>query len=150
MAVTIEKADTWSILKAFFKEKGLVRQHLDSFNDFVENQMQEIVDDSGQIIPEIPGYKIRFGQIAVETPIIREADGAKKEITPMEARIRELSYSANIYLEMTPVTIDERIQREIDNEPIKMYIGKLPIMLKSVRCPLANNSEIELWAVTGG
>jgi len=144
MASTIDKTDTWNVLKAFFKEKGLVRQHLDSFNDFIENQMQEIVNDSGQIIPEIPGYKIRFGQISVETPVIREADGAKKDITPMEARIRELSYSANISLDMTPVTIDERIQREIDNEPIKMYIGKLPIMLKSVRCPLANNSEIEL------
>ncbi|MBD3351997.1 MAG: DNA-directed RNA polymerase subunit B, partial [Candidatus Lokiarchaeota archaeon] len=32
----------------------------------------------------------------------------------------------------------------MDNEPIKMYIGRLPIMLKSVKCPLANNSEIEL------
>ena len=47
MAIIIEKEDTWGILKAFFKEKGLVRQHLDSFNDFIENQMQEIVADSG-------------------------------------------------------------------------------------------------------
>ncbi|MBD3350638.1 MAG: hypothetical protein GF364_04035, partial [Candidatus Lokiarchaeota archaeon] len=106
MSRTIKKQDTWALLKAFFKEKGLVRQHLDSFNDFIENQMQEIVDESGQIIPDIPDFYIKFGKIKVENPNVREADGAKKQITPMEARIRELSYSANIRLQMTPVTID--------------------------------------------
>lgn len=144
MSKIIKKEDTWVLLKAFFKEKGLVRQHLDSFNDFIETQMQEIVDETKQIIPDIPDFYIKFGNISVKQPMVREADGAKKEITPMEARIRELSYSADISLEMTPVTIDERTQRAIDNEPIDMYIGRLPIMLKSVRCPLSTNSEIEL------
>jgi len=144
MVETIDTQDTWDLLKAFFKEKGLVRQHLDSFNDFIETQMQAIVDETGQIVPDIPDFFIKFGKISVGQPIVREADGAKKEITPMEARIRELSYSANINLDMTPVTIDERTQRALDNESIPMYIGRLPIMLKSLRCPLANKSEIEL------
>ncbi len=142
--IEIKKEDTWELLKAFFKEKGLVRQHLDSFNDFVENKLQGIVDETKQIIPDIPDFFIKFGKLTLGTPIVREADGAKKEITPMEARIRELSYSANLTLEMTPVTIDERTQRALDNESIDMYIGRLPIMLKSVKCPLANKSEIEL------
>lgn len=144
MTVEIEKEDTWALLKSFFKEKGLVRQHLDSFNDFIENQMQDIVEENGQIIPDIPDFYIKFGKINVGKPEVREADGAKKEITPMEARIRELSYSANINLEMIPVTIDERTQCPIDKKKINMYIGRLPIMLKSVKCPLAKNSEIEL------
>jgi DNA-directed RNA polymerase II subunit RPB2 len=40
---------------AYFEEKGLVRQQLDSFDEFIQNTMQELVDDSGDIrvSPEI-------------------------------------------------------------------------------------------------
>ena len=136
--------DAWLILKKLFEEKGLVRQHLDSYNDFIEHQMQDIVEESGQVIPDIPGFKIKFGKIRIGSPMVREADGATKEITPMEARIRELSYAGDIYLDMIPITIDERTQREESQETIKIYIGKLPIMLKSCRCPLRNLTDQEL------
>ena len=110
--------DKWVVLKSLFDEKGLVRQHLDSYNNFIEHEMQEIVDESGEVIPDIPGFKIKFGKIKVGVPKVREADGATMEITPIEARIRELSYAADITLEMTPITIDERTQREEAEETI--------------------------------
>ena len=34
---------------AYFEEKGLVRQQLDSFDEFIQNTMQELVDDSSNI-----------------------------------------------------------------------------------------------------
>lgn len=136
--------DKWVILKSLFDEKGLVRQHLDSYNSFIETDMQEIVNESSEVIPDIPGFKIKFGKIKVGYPKVREADGATMEITPIEARIRELSYAADITLEMTPITIDERTQREEPEETIPIYIGKLPIMLKSCRCPLEKLSDQEL------
>jgi DNA-directed RNA polymerase subunit B len=136
--------DNWTALKALFNEKGLVRQHLDSYNDFIEREMQKIVDESAEVIPDIPGFKIRFGKIKVGRPKVREADGATMEISPIEARIRELSYAADITLEMTPITIDERTQREEPKETLDIYIGKIPIMLKSCRCPLESLSEQEL------
>jgi len=37
-------ADTrWSIIDAYFAERGLVRQQLDSFNDFITNGLQDTV-----------------------------------------------------------------------------------------------------------
>ncbi len=140
----ITNEDAWLILKKLFEEKGLVRQHLDSYNDFIEHQMQEIVEESAQVIPDIPGFKIKFNKIHVGLPMIREADGATKEITPLEARIRELSYAGDIHLDMIPITIDERTQREEPQETIKIYIGKLPIMLKSCNCPLRDLTAQEL------
>lgn len=136
--------DAWILLESYFKEIGLVRQHLDSFNNFLEESMQQIVDETKQIIPDIPDFYIVFGKISVESPATREADGATKEITPMEARIRELTYAGKIYLEMTPVTIDERTQSPSYNETINTYIGKLPIMLKCSKCPLATKMNEEL------
>lgn len=46
----IKQEDTWSIISAYFEEKGLVRQQLDSFDEFIQNTMQEIVDESADIV----------------------------------------------------------------------------------------------------
>lgn len=139
----IQSQDFWVLLKSYFQEIGLVRQHLDSFNVFLESTLQQIVDEIKQIIPDIPDFYIIFGKITVEEPQVREADGATKRITPLDARIRELTYASKLYLEMTPVVIDERTQRPHYTETINTYIGKLPIMLKSSRCPLSKKNTPE-------
>lgn len=36
----ITQEDAWIVISSFFEEKGLVRQQLDSFNEFVSNTMQ--------------------------------------------------------------------------------------------------------------
>ncbi len=144
MTIELATDDKWEVLDSFFREKGLVRQHLDSFNDFIENRMQAIVDEVGKVTPDIPGYYIRFGKIHVNRPQIREADGATKDITPMEARVRDLLYAAQIELEMTPISIDERTQKERPEETQRIYIGKIPIMLKSNRCHLNYMSDEDI------
>lgn len=42
--------DAWTVVSAFFHEKGLVRQQLDSFNEFINSNMQEIVDEHGTLV----------------------------------------------------------------------------------------------------
>ncbi|MCS7095956.1 MAG: DNA-directed RNA polymerase subunit B [Candidatus Bathyarchaeota archaeon] len=137
------------LLKAFFKEKALVRQHLDSYNEFIDHGLQEIVDEVGEIpieVPEMP-YKVKLGQVWVIDPQTRisgpyttEVDGTKHEIYPMEARLRNLTYAAPVALEMTPV-VDGREQ---DTELV--YIGNIPVMLKSKLCYLSQLSREELIA----
>lgn len=41
----LSQEDSWQVIRAFFDEKGLVRQQLDSFNEFVSNTMQELVEE---------------------------------------------------------------------------------------------------------
>lgn len=45
----INQDDAWAVISAYFEEKGLVRQQLDSFDEFIQNTMQEIVDESADI-----------------------------------------------------------------------------------------------------
>lgn len=45
----ITQEDAWAVISAYFEEKGLVRQQLDSFDEFIQNTMQEIVDESADI-----------------------------------------------------------------------------------------------------
>ena len=42
--------DCWTVITSFFDEKGLVLQQLDSFDDFVQNTMQELVDENSDLI----------------------------------------------------------------------------------------------------
>jgi len=143
------KDDTHLLLKAFFKEKGLVRQHLDSYNEFIDHGLQEVIDEAGEIpveVPECP-YKVKLGQVwiidpqtRITGPYVTEVDGTKHEIYPWEARLRSLTYAAPIALEMTPVIDD----REQDTELV--YIGNIPVMLKSKLCFLSQLSREELIA----
>jgi DNA-directed RNA polymerase subunit B len=139
--------DLLLLQKSFFKEKGLVRQHLDSYNKFIDNGLQEVIDEIGEIsieIPEMP-YKIKLGQLwvidpqsKISRPYKTEVDGTKHEIFPMEARFRNLTYAAPLALEMTPV-IDGREQ-----EPELVLVGDLPVMLKSKLCILSQLTDEEL------
>lgn len=147
-------SDRWVLMDAFFREKGLVRQHLDSFNDFVKRRLQEIVDEQGVIETDIPGFKIKLEKIEVKDyldpqnkqketrkPTVHETtEGLVREILPMEARLRNLTYSCGLYLKVIP------IENGIEGDPVEVYIGRLPVMVKSILCPLSKMSREELIA----
>lgn len=40
----IRQDDSWTVISSYFEEKGLVRQQLDSFNEFLEHSLQEIIE----------------------------------------------------------------------------------------------------------
>ncbi len=81
-------------------------------------------DDSGRVDPQSKPT------IFVKTPQIREANGSIHQLTPMEARLRNLNYLAPIHLEFTVV------EDGIEREPESVHIGDLPIMVKSRMCNL--------------
>jgi DNA-directed RNA polymerase subunit B len=142
--MALSSEDRWAVMKSFFLSKGLVRQHLDSYNHFVERRIQQIVSDVGKIEPDIPNYYVRLGRVEIQNPSVREADGSVRNIAPAEARIRNLTYSSPIYLEMTPVYRDEKTGMEYDEETTSVYVGRLPIMLKSAFCRLSAMTPDEL------
>jgi len=132
--------DKWVILNAMFKKLGLVRQHLDSFNNFVKFGLNQVIEEEAVIEPEDVSdlVRVRLEKIEVRRPEVREANGANTEIWPMEARLRNLTYAAPLYLYMTPETSSEN---EPGARPPKTkkehFIGYLPIMLNSDHCPLS-------------
>ncbi|OYT52781.1 DNA-directed RNA polymerase subunit B [Candidatus Bathyarchaeota archaeon ex4484_135] len=135
--------DLFVVVKAFFEEKGLVRQHLDSYNDFIEHGLQEVIDSVGEIeIPSPEGpFKVVFGKVKVGRPRVKDIHLGEKPLYPMEARIRNLTYAAPIILEM------RRVQDGKEYEPEEVEIGDIPVMLRSKICLLNGMPEEELIAV---
>jgi len=130
--------DLWLVMESYWKEKGFVRQHLDSYNAFIDSGIQKVIDEFGGINPDIPDFEVKFGRVRLGEPEFQEALGQKRPLYPMDARIRNLTYSAPLYLEMIPVV------NGIEQESVEVRIGELPIMLKSKACRLHGLSDEEL------
>lgn len=131
------------LLKSHFKEKSFVDSNLESFNNFVEFELQKIIEDLGDIEPtiiphNIDDFKIKFDKIWLEMPKITEADGSERDIYPVEARLRKLSYSAAIMMEISAHI------NGIQRESFTTQIGNLPIMLRSKYCHLHGKSREDL------
>ncbi len=147
MAKRKSKTDTnsrWLLVNAMFDELGLVRQHLDSFNDFIEKGLQSVIKEIKVIEPEDSEFYVKLERVEVEEPTIREADGSQSSIYPMEARIRNLTYASRLNLFMTPIRRGTEDGVEIPLETLSVFIGYLPIMLHSKGCQLYNRAPESL------
>lgn len=130
-----------SFLKYSRDNGGLISHQIESFNDFIEHRLQQIIDDIGEVKIDLPTEEnlvIRFGKIMIGPPEIKESDGSTKLLNPTEARLRKLTYSSTLYIEMTPVFED------VEHETTYVNIGDFPIMVKSNLCPLTGMSKAEL------
>ena len=129
------------LVDSFYGDRSIVNHQIASYDDFLDRRLQNIIDSTmigqeeemerGFIYPEIEGYKIKLGKIKIGNPEVKEADGTKRQLTPMEARLRDLTYESPLTLEFIPV------KDEVEYEPEEVKIGNLPVMLKSKACNLA-------------
>jgi DNA-directed RNA polymerase subunit B len=133
------------LLNSYLKENSLVKHQIDSYNDFVERRIPQILKEIGVIkpdVPEIGDVKLKIGRFRVGkdgwAPWIVEADGSERKILPQEARIRNLTYSTTMWVEITPVI------NKIEGEPQWVNFGELPIMVKSKICPLSKMTREQL------
>ncbi len=132
-----------TLIKKFFEENSFVNSDIESFNNFIEIALQKIVDENSTILPTIiphtiDEFKIKFGKVSIGKPQITEADGSKRPIFPIEGRLRKISYSAPLFIEVSAHV--DGIQRE----SFTAQIGSFPIMLKSKYCHLYGLNEKEL------
>ncbi|EZA47574.1 DNA-directed RNA polymerase II subunit RPB2 [Ooceraea biroi] len=145
----------WILINAYFDEKGLVRQQLDSFDEFIEMSVQRIVEDSPQIdlqaeaqhttgeIENPVRHLLKFEQIYLSKPTHWEKDGAPSPMMPNEARLRNLTYSAPLYVDITKTIVKDN-EDPVETQHQKTFIGKIPIMLRSKYCLLAGLSDRDL------
>jgi len=133
-----------TLLESFILDQGFVKFQIDSYNDFITRRIPRIIKEIKQIKPEVPDlgeFEIRLGKFKLGEPSVKEADGSIRKILPSEARIRNLSYTAPMFIQMTPVL------NGIESETMWVNFGDLPVMVKSKPCPLSAMSRKELIEV---
>ena len=147
----LTKDDLWIVFRQFLRETGLARQHLDSYNAFVRERLQQIIDSFKEVRPayrqgrkrqsaqeEGPDIKVVFGKVMIGKPQVKEIDRTPKSITPQDARLRGFTYAAPLQLHMSLIENGE----EVDSADVK--IADFPIMVKSVVDPLSSYTYEQL------
>lgn len=134
----IDIREKHALIKKYLEEHSLVESNIRSFNDFLQNRMQHIVREVNEAI-EQEEVQISLGKIRVGKPDIIEADGSVSTLTPTEARLRNLTYSAPVFVEIHVKYGDQSDSGEVE-------IGRVPIMVRSAACNTYGMSKEELIA----
>lgn len=159
MTGRLDKIRLWSLYRHYVNTLGLARQHLDSYNVFVEKKIREIVDSVGEIKPlwrtraKPEHYMFGNGEVkiimkiperlseAFGKPQAKEAEGFVHPITPYECRIRDITYAAPLYADLV------LIYDGVVEERKRLKIAEMPVMVKSIIDPLSAMGEEDLMAI---
>ena len=132
----------WPIIQDVLRLNGIAKQHLNSFDEFIDKGLQGTIDEMGQIEienTEYP-YKIQLGKAKMKRPRMMELDGSITNVTPAEARLRNVSYVAPVMVEASVVEDGKLLESR------HVHVGDIPVMVKSQSCVLHNLSAEELVA----
>lgn len=127
-------------MPAFLQTKGLVKQHLESFNYFIETDIKKILQANARIDSDVdPNFFLKFLDINVKRPQAQDVQkGVTYQLTPQECRLRDLTYGGTIVVDIEYLRGKERIVKR------GIEIGRMPIMLKSSKCMLQNRSAKQI------
>ncbi|MEK6934212.1 MAG: DNA-directed RNA polymerase subunit B'' [Nanoarchaeota archaeon] len=114
------------IVRKYLEQHSLVESNILSFNNFINIRMQQIVDEMNSNISN-EEVEIKLGKIRIEKPNLIESDGSTNLVTPTIARLRNLTYSAPIFVELTVKFAGQSDSSEVE-------IGRIPIMVRSAVC----------------
>jgi DNA-directed RNA polymerase II subunit RPB2 len=161
--------EPYQIIESYFEGKHLdrlVRHQIESYNNFVNYQIQRTIDmfnpvkihSENDFIEEKQLYmlecSIQFSNFKLYPPQIHENNGATKIMLPQEAKLRNFTYASTMTID---IDIEYTIRNtECMNTPRvikktipKINIGKMPIMLKSSICVLNQNNNFTNSQLTG-
>jgi len=148
--------EPWDMIGSYFENghlERLVRHQLESYNEFVSNQIERTIDMFNPVhIASEQDYDrvlkkhrleivVEFKHFNLYRPQIHENNGATKLMFPQEARLRNFTYASSMTVDVK-IQIIVRTGTDLENVQHhhkmlpKIPIGKLPIMLKSSICVL--------------
>jgi DNA-directed RNA polymerase subunit B len=133
----LQTQDKYLLIKKYLEQHSLVESNITSFNNFIDKRMQEIIDEISESLPKEEDIEVKLGKVRIGKPLIHEADGSPNHITPAEARLRNLTYSAPVFLEIT-------IKQGSQIESQEVEIGYIPVIVKSNACNIAGKTKEEL------
>mmetsp|Transcript_18763 Transcript_18763/g.45096 ORF Transcript_18763/g.45096 Transcript_18763/m.45096 type:complete len:1181 (-) Transcript_18763:313-3855(-) len=158
----IRQPDTWEVIRKYFDENGLVQQQRASYNEFILQNVQEVIEDyKGQVEVTatqqfVPGQRndgrqklqIEFGKVRIAQPNLTEADGKKERLLPYMARLRKLTYSCQLFVNITSrkyKVTDDGGESMVDVlEHDRVPLGKVPVMLRSEVCRLFQKTNKDI------
>jgi len=111
-----------------------------SFDFFIHHRLNKIIEEEPTL--EVPLgdnkiYCVKFGQVFVDKPYIIDDNRQVRYITPNEARIRDLTYSSAISVNIRTCIVENNVETSTKNY-FKVLIARIPLMIGTSKCNLYN------------
>ena len=146
----------WDILDVYYNKGGsqnsvnpLIKHQIDSYNKFLDGTLSQIITgfnpikinilNKNESNNNIQKIYINVLQPSLLKPNFQQNDGTVSTMTPHIARMNNLTYSSSLYVNIHIVIENlnsDNIIEKIDKYVNNVYIGKIPIMVKSKGCIL--------------
>ncbi|XP_074579327.1 DNA-directed RNA polymerase III subunit 2 [Curcuma longa] len=136
--------DKFQLIPAFLKVRGLVKQHLDSFNYFTDHGIKKILQANNILVcRHDPNFFLRYTNIEVGKPVIG-VDHSMERLTPHLCRLSDRTYAAPIMVDVEYTVANQATKNPEVKRLAGLVIGRMPIMLRSSRCVLSGKDDAEL------
>jgi len=129
------------IAQSFVHTYGFVSHHVESYENFVNHQIPEIIAENSPLQIFCPKQKvmhvIRMEKVCIGKPVIKESNGFIRRLFPKEAFLRRESYMADAFVDLR-----HEIYREVTPTHYKLVEVKIFQNVLLFRFPCMRNSSI--------
>lgn len=132
----------WKVAAAYFEEHSLVNHQLESFNHHMPKIPTIIEGSCIEYTKDGTNYVINFSNVKIEKPAQIEVNGIRRNLYPNECRIRNLSYTCNIYGDIERVLMEGDTPKSTVSYE-KICLGAIPCMVGSDLCNLKGKTKEE-------
>lgn len=147
----LETTKSGKLLKQIVSAEGVGDHHIMIFDHWVQNLLG--LNISRQEITLYDGSIVRYENVQVHEPSYQRGM-QPVDLTPKYAREQGVTFGVNIYTNLVKITktVDKK-GNIVENknyytnekgEKVSVFIGNIPLMLKSIYCPLRGKSKEEL------
>ena len=156
VTATTDNLPIWDILDQYFHNGGgtdaanlLVRHQVESYNEFIDKKLSQIISGFNAIqiyhnyCQELSDFKYKISisilNPSISKPIYQTQDGSVMLMTPHLARMNNLTYASNLYVDIhvvTEIVNKDGITERNENTVPSVTIGRIPIMVRSKACIL--------------
>lgn len=139
----------------FRRNKGfqLVRHQIESYDDFLQTKLHDVIRAFNPIqvhhafCKERGAFQnvisINVENVTVQRPEVDENSGVSSVVTPQDARQRGLTYASRVYADMvvTVGTLDAPDETKVLKN---ILLGKVPVMVKSRACAYDRRDRLDV------
>jgi len=141
--MTLSKDDRWLVIKRMIEEFGIASHHIRSYDNFLEERIKRVIEAHPIIDADVGfffDFRVKKDENDVERVIVEveprsfiyDFDGSPlPDITPMECRIRRVTYGVPVYVWVALKRIkyegDRREAEVIKKERVRLMIMPLVV-----------------------
>jgi len=153
MSKKLFKDDIWKVIDSFFKDKGLIKHQIESFDDFINVKIYKIINEIEpvEIVYNLPDGNCVKHVLTFKNPILSKPQAIERNnevtpLTPNEARLRSLTYESTLYINVSYNQYNSKNEL-LSSKTEMINFCNIPIMVGSSKCvthSLNTKGKIEL------